>query len=45
MCQPDAARPPSIDLLRGLLVEMHRLRIELAREFDDLLARDRGAGR
>ena len=40
VCQPEAARPPSMVALRRRLVEMHRLRIELGGEGDDLLARD-----
>ena len=39
MCQPEAPRPPSRVALRRRLVEMHRLRIELGGEGDDLLAR------
>ena len=35
-CQPDAASPPSMRVLRRFFVQMMRLRIELAREFDDL---------
>src|SRR5436305_13374442 len=34
------AEPAQHGVARGLLVEMHRLRIELRREADDLLARD-----
>ena len=40
VCQPEAASPPSMVCARGLLVEMHRLRIELRREGDHLLARE-----
>ena len=39
-CQPEPARPLQHRSLRGLLVEMHRLRIELGGERQYLLARD-----
>ena len=38
-CQPEPDRPLSIERLRGRLVEMHRLRVELAGKFEDFLAR------
>ena len=39
-CQPEPDRPLQHELLRRLLVEMHRLRIELGGECQDFLARD-----
>ena len=39
-CQPEPDRPRSMLLAGGLLVEVHRLRIELGGESQDLVAGD-----